>query len=384
MSDPSYNEANYMGGMNKMFKKSISDTSFGHPHQNGSSPSNNLNTKSTTTNIPGAFPEDASQDSDSDIEIIDPSAFKDNGRQKITASRKANTNGYQKPSYPGVALALGDSAIRRTDTSLAHSLYGGNYTLPNCQATSTNAMDDPSMLNGDMSAVSALDIDSTTGLNNTSKLGGSNNNFPPWYQGLPPSNFQHGMNSVQSGFSMDNLSSADSLYQNSNDSGVFDSGYPHSSMTLQNQSYTLPGSYEGSMHSAHPGTSMHNAGSGCTLDNVPKSAMTQAYADSLDNTTLWPRRPAYANYLRQGMYDNMNTSSDIMPTLTLFSRPEEMKLSTEMMGRMEDIINDPRKTEKEIKDLLDNIKADIEIPLENREGTPEGLKYPLVSWRSGA
>jgi hypothetical protein len=43
------------------------------------------------------------------------------------------------------------------------------------------------------------------------------------------------------------------------------------------------------------------------------------------------------------------------------------------------IMNDPRKTNDEIKSLLENIQPDVELPKENREGTPDGLKYPLVN-----
>lgn len=42
------------------------------------------------------------------------------------------------------------------------------------------------------------------------------------------------------------------------------------------------------------------------------------------------------------------------------------------------IVNDPRKTHAEIKSLLENIRPDLDLPAENREGTPAGLKYPLV------
>jgi SNF2 family DNA or RNA helicase len=43
-----------------------------------------------------------------------------------------------------------------------------------------------------------------------------------------------------------------------------------------------------------------------------------------------------------------------------------------------DLIHDPRKTEQEIKELLENIRPDDDLPKENREGTPEALKYPLM------
>lgn len=41
------------------------------------------------------------------------------------------------------------------------------------------------------------------------------------------------------------------------------------------------------------------------------------------------------------------------------------------------IINDPRKTNEEIKELLENIRPDLDLPAENREGTPEGMTYGL-------
>ncbi|KKA19995.1 SWI/SNF family DNA-dependent ATPase Ris1 [Rasamsonia emersonii CBS 393.64] len=39
---------------------------------------------------------------------------------------------------------------------------------------------------------------------------------------------------------------------------------------------------------------------------------------------------------------------------------------------------DNKKTTEEIKELLENLRADAEIPKESREGTPEPLKYPLL------
>lgn len=42
------------------------------------------------------------------------------------------------------------------------------------------------------------------------------------------------------------------------------------------------------------------------------------------------------------------------------------------------VSNDPTKTREEIKSLLENIRPDMELPPENREGTPEGMKYPLM------
>ena len=46
-------------------------------------------------------------------------------------------------------------------------------------------------------------------------------------------------------------------------------------------------------------------------------------------------------------------------------------------GQIDYVVNDPRKTHQEIADLLANIRPDSDLPAEDREGTPEGLKYPL-------
>lgn len=58
-----------------------------------------------------------------------------------------------------------------------------------------------------------------------------------------------------------------------------------------------------------------------------------------------------------------------------FNRP----LNPAMGDQYDYIMNDPRKTNDEIKTLLENIRPDVDLPLEDREGTPDGLVYPLVS-----
>ncbi|KAI9682189.1 MAG: hypothetical protein M1817_000243 [Caeruleum heppii] len=42
------------------------------------------------------------------------------------------------------------------------------------------------------------------------------------------------------------------------------------------------------------------------------------------------------------------------------------------------VVNDPTKTRDEIKSLLENIRPDVELPPQDREGTPEAMKYPLM------
>ncbi len=47
------------------------------------------------------------------------------------------------------------------------------------------------------------------------------------------------------------------------------------------------------------------------------------------------------------------------------------------LAEISDYVHNPRRTAEEIQDLLENIRPDVEIPKEDREGTPDGLKYAL-------
>ncbi|TEY40756.1 hypothetical protein BOTCAL_0423g00060 [Botryotinia calthae] len=153
-------------------------------------------------------------------------------------------------------------------------------------------------------------------------------------------------------FSMNGTSSA-MAYNNTNSSGAYPFDYSNSTMPL-----TVPGSITGSMHSSHPQTSMHGLGSAFNIDSMSEYGMG----------------PTDFNSLR-GTVNNIRNFSDVESNLSLLPTP--FAYTPQMTEQMEHVINDPRKTEREIKDLLENIKAEIEIPLEDREGTPEGLRYPL-------
>lgn len=52
-------------------------------------------------------------------------------------------------------------------------------------------------------------------------------------------------------------------------------------------------------------------------------------------------------------------------------------LGEDMQEQVGYIVNDPRKNAQEIQDLLENIRPDVDIPPEDREGTPDALVYPL-------
>jgi hypothetical protein len=54
------------------------------------------------------------------------------------------------------------------------------------------------------------------------------------------------------------------------------------------------------------------------------------------------------------------------------------RLSGEVRNYVDYVSNDPTKTRAEIQALLENIRPDMEIPKEEREGTPEAMYYPLM------
>lgn len=52
-------------------------------------------------------------------------------------------------------------------------------------------------------------------------------------------------------------------------------------------------------------------------------------------------------------------------------------LNPRLANYIDDYVNDPRKNDEEIQQLLSNIRPDMDIPEEARGETPEALKYPL-------
>ncbi|KAJ4416620.1 hypothetical protein N0V82_006629 [Gnomoniopsis sp. IMI 355080] len=70
---------------------------------------------------------------------------------------------------------------------------------------------------------------------------------------------------------------------------------------------------------------------------------------------------------------NQTNNIDWDRNLDAYGRP----LNDRLRNYYEDLQDDPRKTEEEIKELLANIRPDEEIPEEDRVGTPEALRYPL-------
>ena len=58
--------------------------------------------------------------------------------------------------------------------------------------------------------------------------------------------------------------------------------------------------------------------------------------------------------------------------------PANRALVDQYYSRVDYVTNDPTRTAAEIKTLLENIRPDEELPPENREGTPDAMKYGLM------
>ncbi|KAL8836619.1 MAG: hypothetical protein Q9170_002842 [Blastenia crenularia] len=58
--------------------------------------------------------------------------------------------------------------------------------------------------------------------------------------------------------------------------------------------------------------------------------------------------------------------------------PWNDELRDRYMERVNYLTNDPTRTTEEIRDLLENIRPDEELPIEDREGTPDAMVYPLM------
>ncbi|RFU80480.1 snf2-related [Trichoderma arundinaceum] len=90
--------------------------------------------------------------------------------------------------------------------------------------------------------------------------------------------------------------------------------------------------------------------------STPKSKSTSLLSDLINRTSMYD----YAN----GLDDLGNPLPD------------------HLMDYINDSFHDPRVTEQELDDLLKNIRPDTEIPENNRDGTPEGLKNALYPHQS--
>lgn len=298
---------------------SSSQTGFGayaFMQNNNASP---FKTESSSRPMPGTFRDDSSTQSDSDIEIIPPSAFHDNGRHTRTPAKNQNWGsslnayGTQQPkverlSFSPEAQTAGNAALCQmgqsaSNDALQMAMYGIQQ-VPNWM-NSAGPSSGPT-LNPFGSGPQSL-MTSATG-----SAGGYV--YPSVYNGI------------------NNATGGMSAYGGSMQNGL---GYALN---------TLPGSVAG--------FGMNQPGFSQSFGSSPQASSSDELGDII--------RRAGNNY---------NEISDYL------------KLDGRVADQLDYIMNDPRKTNQEIKDLLENIRPDVELPPEDREGTPEGLVYPLVSLR---
>lgn len=88
-----------------------------------------------------------------------------------------------------------------------------------------------------------------------------------------------------------------------------------------------------------------------------------------------PMGPVLASQSRTPLSDIINRTSMFDYANGLDNNGDP--LSGQLMDYLNDTFHDPRVTEQELDDLLQNIRPDMEIPEGKRDGTPEGLKHAL-------
>ena len=316
---PVKSEPRFMTSDVKHEGSSGSQTGFGayaFMQNNNASP---FKTEPSPRPMPGTFRDDSSTQSDSDIEIIPPSAFYDNGRHTRTPAKNQNwgssLNAYgtqqpkvEPPSFSPEAQTAGNAALGRmgqsaSNDALQMAMYG-NQQVPNWMNSA-----------GPSSAPTLNPFGSGSQSLMTSATGSAGGYvYPSAYNGI------------------NNATGDMSAYGGSMQNGL---GYALN---------TLPGTV---------------SGFGMNQSGFPQSFGGSPQASSSDELGDIIRRAG----------NNYNEISDYL------------KLDGRMADQLDYIMNDPRKTNQEIKDLLENIRPDVELPPEDREGTPEGLVYPLVGLR---
>jgi len=73
--------------------------------------------------------------------------------------------------------------------------------------------------------------------------------------------------------------------------------------------------------------------------------------------------------MAQALFDRHGYSAD---------DPANRRLYEQYLDRVDYITHDPTRTAADIKNLLENIRPDEDLPPEDREGTPEAMTYPLM------
>ncbi|KAI9743819.1 MAG: hypothetical protein M1818_002553 [Claussenomyces sp. TS43310] len=241
--------------------------------------------------MPGSF-NSYDSEGDSDMEIIEPDAFMDNGRHQSSALRQPPAPSFSVyPPYPQPAKPFHDHHIPDHTRHHRQAVSPADAAARARQAAARKVLDSRIGLGSRIDASPMRNILPSPTMHILSRPGPLRNGFVP-----------------------------------SQDANVCGN-----SQTFGNYlSHTGPSS------NGHAG---HGSSNGDPLSKI--IAQTSSYN-----------------------YDSMTD---------IYGNPLDPRVAMDV----HDFITDPRKTAQEIKDLLENIRPDTEIPIENREGTPDGLKYPL-------
>ncbi|TVY81741.1 putative ATP-dependent helicase [Lachnellula suecica] len=239
--------------------------------------------------MPGGFRDDSSTASDSEIEIIPASAFRDNGRHPSSSGPLRAA-----PGASSASQTAGEAALRRIkqdahNNSLHRAMYG-KYQPP--AWTNTPVETDGFLIQAPGSGMGDMGM--------TNSASG---------QYVYPSGTLSGMPAM-------------------NHASPFANGGVYTHQVGQND---LPKTEPGM------GFNVNNAG------------------------------PSYNDFSN---FEPLQISDDS-------DAPSPFEFTEQMANQADYIMNDPRKNSDEIKQLLENIRPDQDLPAEDREGTPEGLKYPL-------
>jgi hypothetical protein len=283
-----------------------------------------LKLKEERPKMPGTYEDESSSAGDSDIEIIDATDFNGNGRHVQTSARpnwpsqsvRPSSQSIPRPGFSSAAQTAGQAAAyRQAEESTLNMALYGKST-PRSWATTSS---------------SSLPGQPSQNFSNTTM------NFPNPFGSSPQFGMASGMHSMSS--------AGANGYNNVYNSTSMGSG--------------MQGGYSGyAGYSGYSSTQIARPDMGFTFNDNPFRSASQI----IDLTNA----DEFTSMIRSNNLDQM---------ADMFNQP----LSEAFAGQLDYIVNDPRKTNEEIKALIENIRPDEELPVEDREGTPEGLKYPLVS-----
>jgi len=121
--------------------------------------------------------------------------------------------------------------------------------------------------------------------------------------------------------------------------------------------------------------------------NQAPAAPFPGYGGALNPSLLDMNRPGYlhnGSYLTPGSSSYGNSLSSVIGqtngvSFDNFTDTYGNQLNPNLVNFLTDYVEDPRKTEEEIQNLLSNIRPDMDIPAEERGETPEALRYPLYT-----